>query len=610
MRLQSVKLTNFRGYQEKTAIPIDEAMTGIVGRNDFGKSTILEALAIFFEADGTKADKNDMNCFRLESGENQFEITCVFDELPASLVLDENVETTLADELLLNAEGNFEVVKTYKATTSGKPDKTSILCQHPSDDGLSNLLGLKMADLKKLGQEQGVDGAVTDKRAASQWRQAIRNSAQPLNCVETLLDVGKDLSTEGKSIWGKIQDQLPTFALFKADRESSDGDAEAKNPLQQAVKDAQAALQTQITELEEQIENSVFDVANRTLDKLREMAPELANELKPRFREKPKWTFNFTLEGENGIPINKRGSGVRRLILLNFFRAEAEKAVVGTERNVIYAIEEPETSQHPNYQVMLMKALLALANHPNRQILITTHVPALAGLIPVEGVRYITKNELGSPSVQMPDENVLEAAAESLGVLPEIGLERAKGIVLVEGKSDITFIRHTATVLKNAGHVTHSLEDKRLVPNHVGGCGNVKHWVTHKLADHLGLPWCVFMDSDIGGDPSQVKANQKRKMEVENMGRPFYSTRKREIENYLCPDLIKAETGHTFAYTDTCDAKKIIGNGMGMKLDAVSDQFWPLMTAEKIISRSTYNDGNGEQTELVELINGLLALVD
>lgn len=48
---------------------------------------------------------------------------------------------------------------------------------------------------------------------------------------------------------------------------------------------------------------------------------------------------------------------------------------------MIYAIEEPETSQHPNYQMMLMKALLALAGQPHRQIIVTTHVPALAGLI-------------------------------------------------------------------------------------------------------------------------------------------------------------------------------------------------------------------------------------
>lgn len=222
MRLKSVKLTNFRGYQGTTIIPIDEAMTGIVGRNDFGKSTILEALAIFFEAEGVKADKNDMNCFRLAEGENQFEIACEFDELPESLILDENAETTLQEELLLNRDGCFEVVKTFKATTSGKPEKTFIRCQHPSEEGLNNLLGLKIADLKKLGKESDVEDAVADKRVASQWRQAIRAASQPLNLTETLLDVDKGLSAEGKSVWGKVQDRLPTFAIFKADRESSD----------------------------------------------------------------------------------------------------------------------------------------------------------------------------------------------------------------------------------------------------------------------------------------------------------------------------------------------------------------------------------------------------
>ena len=42
MRLKKIKLTNFRGYRNTIEIPVDEAMTGIVGRNDFGKSTILE----------------------------------------------------------------------------------------------------------------------------------------------------------------------------------------------------------------------------------------------------------------------------------------------------------------------------------------------------------------------------------------------------------------------------------------------------------------------------------------------------------------------------------------------------------------------------------------
>lgn len=48
-----------------------------------GKSTILEALAIFFESGDVKADKIDMNCFSLAEGAEQFEIASEFDELPA-----------------------------------------------------------------------------------------------------------------------------------------------------------------------------------------------------------------------------------------------------------------------------------------------------------------------------------------------------------------------------------------------------------------------------------------------------------------------------------------------------------------------------------------------
>lgn len=42
MRLKSVKLTLFRGYRATTVIPFDEAMTGIICRNDDGQSASLE----------------------------------------------------------------------------------------------------------------------------------------------------------------------------------------------------------------------------------------------------------------------------------------------------------------------------------------------------------------------------------------------------------------------------------------------------------------------------------------------------------------------------------------------------------------------------------------
>lgn len=47
MILKSVKLKNFRCYKDEVIVPFKE-ITGLIGKNDAGKSTILEALEIFF----------------------------------------------------------------------------------------------------------------------------------------------------------------------------------------------------------------------------------------------------------------------------------------------------------------------------------------------------------------------------------------------------------------------------------------------------------------------------------------------------------------------------------------------------------------------------------
>ena len=47
MNLESIKIKNFRGYADEITIPISN-LTAFIGKNDAGKSTILEALEIFF----------------------------------------------------------------------------------------------------------------------------------------------------------------------------------------------------------------------------------------------------------------------------------------------------------------------------------------------------------------------------------------------------------------------------------------------------------------------------------------------------------------------------------------------------------------------------------
>ena len=68
MKIVSVKIKNFRGYGEEVKIKFDD-LTVFVGKNDVGKSTILEALDIFFN-DGkgvVKIEKNDVNVEEIQT---------------------------------------------------------------------------------------------------------------------------------------------------------------------------------------------------------------------------------------------------------------------------------------------------------------------------------------------------------------------------------------------------------------------------------------------------------------------------------------------------------------------------------------------------------------
>lgn len=178
-------------------------------------------------------------------------------------------------------------------------------------------------------------------------------------------------------------------------------DNEIQDPLKEAVKQILSSddLQQQLAAIAEEVTQKLQEVSTRTLEKLREMAPDVADSLNPVIPAASalKWPDVFkgvSITGDNEIPINKRGSGVRRLVLLNFFRAEAERrmeAVPG--RAVIYAIEEPETSQHTNNQKMLIKALIDLAAQRHTQVLITTHSSQVVKALGFDAIRILTSDD-------------------------------------------------------------------------------------------------------------------------------------------------------------------------------------------------------------------------
>ena len=115
MKIKSLKIKNFRSYEEEVVIDFDD-LTVLVGKNDIGKSTILEALDIFFnDGKGTiKIDKSDVNVHALSNGDNESVISICFSDLPESVIIDSDVHTTLESEYMLNSDNLLEVIKNIK----------------------------------------------------------------------------------------------------------------------------------------------------------------------------------------------------------------------------------------------------------------------------------------------------------------------------------------------------------------------------------------------------------------------------------------------------------------------------------------------------------------
>jgi predicted ATP-dependent endonuclease of OLD family len=602
MILEEVKIKNFRGYRTETVIPISN-LTAFIGKNDAGKSSVLEALEIFFNNTLVSCEREDLN---INAENNQIEITCVFSNIPNEIIIDATTPTSLVNEYLLNENNKLEIKKVFQATAAKPKEKVFLICNHPSIEKSSDLLELKKAELKTRANSLNIPQANYNGNVNSSIRQAIWASFEDLQCVRTDLLVDKE---DTKKVYSALENYLPIYALFQSDRQSKDDDREVTDPMKLAVQQALAELTDEIEYIKNEVRNKAIDTANRTLAKLKEMSPDLANELIPEFKTEPKFDsqFKLTIKSEDNIPVNKRGSGVRRLILLNFFRAEAERLRNQHQGNqIIFAFEEPETSQHPDHQEMLIQAFIELANTGNSQIILTTHTPALAGLLPLESLRFIEKTK-DDRNIELGTNEVFEKIAQTLGVLADPIAKNAKALLLVEGKSDITFINHTSEQLKNAGHITHTFQEKRMALVPIGGCGNLKHWQTLKLVDQFQIPYCVLLDSDKG--TNEEKKNADAIKELVQIGIKAYVTRKREPENYIHLDCLALSAGSTFRLTDTCDAKVLISNEKSTKKEQLLERFWTRMTAEQIRQVEQYEDNGITKYEFSEMFQDFLSVI-
>jgi putative ATP-dependent endonuclease of OLD family len=210
----------------------------------------------------------------------------------------------------------------------------------------------------------------------------------------------------------------------------------------------------------------------------------------------------LSTSGAQTFPLNRHGMGTRSLASLLVFRAFAswreEKAVAADDKiHTFLALEEPEAHLHPQAQ----RALFAQVRAIPGQRIVSTHSPYFAGQASLESLRLLTKKEkatvvskLNLSNIDPDDRRKLEREV----IASKGDLLFARAIILFEGETE----EQALPILSQArfGMSAHELGF-----NFVGvGGGNYFPFLW--LAKSFEIPWYIFSD----GEPEPLKGLGKQ----------------------------------------------------------------------------------------------------
>lgn len=534
MKLVKLYLKDFRGYDE-IEIEFHPDMNVIIGRNDVGKSTILDALNIFFN-DEVKPEITDCN---IRSQDKKIIISAFFklDE-NEQIIIDATHPTSLAEEYLLNKDQLLEIRKVISADgkTISKSNISVFLNTYHPKIFEEPLITKTLSQLKEiLSEYEDQIPYPVNKTKKAEIRKALFSHvlSDDTEFEEKLINI-KDIQEDRLKTWDKLKESLPLFTLFQADRTNNDGDKEVQDPMKAITKEVLAELESKLNEIRDEVVKRVEEIGKETIEKLKEFNPEISSQLKT-VPDLKNWdsVFKFSLDTDDGIPLNKRGSGVRRLILLSYFRAQAEKSAKETgKKTIIYAIEEPETSQHPDFQKMLIESLINISQRKNHQVFITTHTPEIAQMVDKSSLILIKKDHEGRPCVVDDEDVKIREIVKTLGILPTI---HSRLVICVEGPNDVKFLKNINQAIPEYKQII-DLEKSDISIYDVGG-GKLINWINENHFRKSNIKEFHLYDNDVEKYRELVN-----KMKEENDGRRTgIITELREMENYIPISLLEEE---------------------------------------------------------------------
>ena len=474
MKIESVRIQNFRSFKDETIYFNDYSC--FVGSNGSGKSTVMNALNVFFRQykdSKTDLSKLSIDDFHHKNTKEPISITVTFKDLSNQAKMD-LADYVRQERLIITAKAEFDEgteraeVKQFGnrlGMTEFKSWFEAEKSKKPADDlrQIFSSYREEWPNIAKVTSKADMAKALNDFEASNTEEcilipsedqfygvsKGVNRLAPHLQWV--FVSASKDLSEEAEENKNSALGQLLSRAI-RAKVNFTEKVTSLRDGLRESYQKMLDEEQSALLSISESLETrlQLWANPNATAKVLWKNDAEKSIKI-----EEP---FAHIQIGEKGFEseLARFGHGMQRSYLLTLLQelADLDDANAPT---LIMAIEEPELYQHPTQARYLSEVLQELAND-NSQIIVCSHSPYFIPGDDFDSVRMV--REVGYPAFSTVTSltyndlsQVLAAAGEKAvkesGMIaklyptlrPEISeMFFSRKLILVEGIEDVAYL--------------------------------------------------------------------------------------------------------------------------------------------------------------------------
>ena len=454
MYISSVSIENFRAFKEKTVFHFNPGVTVLIGENDCGKSTVIDAIRYVLGTTDQSWQRVELSDYHQENTDNEIHITITFSNLTVreKAAFLECLTYTKDEEILI-------INWSAKYMTNVNPHRTfvSVNCGRNADVAAPSAEArelLRVTYLKPLRDAQAQMRSGRGSRLAQ-----ILSSIPDLNFGEREYKEGIDITSLSLAGIFDLSNQL--LAEHKVIKAVNKGIGDILNTELMLNNDA---VKTQIT---------VAGDGNTDEKKIYSLLEKL----------------DLNIQKDSVSNYGNVGLGTSNLMSM---ACEMLLNQDNNELSTFMLIEEPEAHIHAQRQLKLIQSMQKKGE--NQQVIMTTHSPLLASVVELNNLLLIQNRKAfsmreGKTLLDPSDYKFLERYLDAT----KANLFFAKGVIIVEGPGEALLLPTLAQLLnRNLTDYGISIVDVKST-----GLRRYARIFQRKEGDEINIPVSCITDRDV-----------------------------------------------------------------------------------------------------------------